>query len=106
MSLHEPLGAELLHRIPLVVILSASGAFAGFGSREFVDDPVNRVSIAFHGAGDRPATEGAEPVTISVFPIPRKIHLRDRDAFALDIEPDVAFAPVQKRLHADVFARS
>ncbi len=33
-----------------------------------------------------------------------KVHLRDRDALALDVHPDVALAPVQQRLDAHVLA--
>src|SRR5260221_3490935 len=86
------------------MVLRATGALAGFRVGQLVDDFVDVVGFALDRAGDRPAAEAAEAVPFSVAARAREIHLRNRDAFALDVEPDVALGPVEQRLHADMLA--
>ncbi len=102
--LHETFCAEFLHGVAFVVILGASGSFAGFGGAQFFDDIVDGRCVAFSGIADGPAAEGAEAATDAVWAGAGEIHLGDGDSLSLDVEPDVAFGPIEECLDADVFA--
>ena len=102
--LHEAFGSKLLHGIALMVILRAAGSFAGFGGAQFFDDIVDCGRITFCGITDGPATEGAEAALDSIGAGAGEVHLRDGDAFSLNVEPDIAFGPIEQRLDAHVFA--
>ena len=48
----KPLGSQLLHRIPLVMVLGPAGSLADSGGFQFRDDLVDVRCAAFDGMGD------------------------------------------------------
>ena len=98
---HEPLRAQLLHRVAFMMILRAAPA----RSEVFVTCNSAMMSSMVAALLSTGFVIGQHPSERVAFPVPREIHLRNRNLVFLDVAPDVDLGPVEQRLNAHVLAR-
>src|SRR2546428_14089743 len=83
----------------VLLILGAAGSLAGPGAHQLVDDLRHRSGVGGAGGGARGAAEAAVAASFA-----GEIEVDDRNALALDEEPDVELGPGEERAHAHGFA--
>src|SRR5262245_46876326 len=95
---HVAVATQLFESVFAFLVLSATGAFRGFGVPQFLDYFRNGFRVRLDGAGARGAAEAAVAFSFSV----REIKRNDRHVLAVDVLPHVQLGPVEQRVDADM----
>src|SRR3546814_1069963 len=92
-SSHVAGRAQALEGVLALVVHGTATAFGDPGGAQLGDDLLDRVGIAADRVGDVHVAERAIALAVA-----GEVQRHQRDAFTLDVEPDVELSPMQQRI--------